>query len=53
MLEKKAFWNIVGKGEHAGGLHFLFCSKYFLPYRSKFQIFSHIYLVVCKMNAVN
>ena len=32
-LKKKAFENIVGKGENAGNQHFLLFPQLFLPYQ--------------------
>ena len=45
-LKKKAFENIVGKGENAGDQHFLLFPQCFLPVPK--QILSLIYFVVCK-----
>ena len=47
-LYKKPFENIVGKEENAGNQHFLLFPQRFLPFKNKFQLFSHIYFVVCK-----
>ena len=48
-LYKKSFKNIVGKGENAGNQHFFsFSHNVFYPFQNKFQVFSHIYFVVCR-----
>ena len=51
-LEKKTSENIVGKGENAGNQHFLLYQQCFLPVPEIFQFFSHIYVVICKINAL-
>ena len=38
-LEKKAFENIMGKGENAGNQHFLFFPQCFLPFPTQISIF--------------
>ena len=47
-LKKKAFENIVGKGENAGNQHFPLFQECFLPVPRQISILSHIYFVVCK-----
>ena len=40
MLKKRAFENIVGKGENAGNQHFLLFPQCFLPYQIQILPFS-------------
>ena len=48
-LEKKAFENIVGKGENAGVTSiFSFFHNVFYSSQRKFQFLTHNYFVVCK-----
>ena len=39
MLKKKAFENIVGKGENAGNQHFLLFPQYFTPIPNQISLF--------------
>ena len=47
-IEKKAFENIVGKGENADNQYFVLFSHCFLLIPQQTSILSHIYFVVCK-----
>ena len=43
-LKKKAFGNIVGKGENAGFQHFRLFPEYFVPFKTQVSIFwSHLF----------
>ena len=44
---KKAFENILGKGENAGNPYFPLCPKCFLLYQTA-KIFSSIFSIVCE-----
>ena len=44
IMSKKAFENIVGKGEHAGNQHVLLFPQSFLPFSNQISIFeSHLF----------
>ena len=48
---KKAFENIVGKGENAGNQHFLLFPQCFLPFLKQIPIFgSHLY---CRLQVLS
>ena len=51
-LKQRTFENIAGKGENAGNQHitsiFSFSHNVFYSSETKFEIFIHIYFVVCK-----
>ena len=51
-MRKKPFGNIVRKGENAKNQHFFFSHNVFYLSKHKFQFLSHIYVVVCKFNAL-
>ena len=46
--EKKAFENIVGKGENAGNQHFLLFHNVFYAVKERSHNVSSIWFVVCK-----
>ena len=46
-LRKKAFENILGKGENAGNQHFLLLPKCFLPFQKQISDFvSHLFCLL-------
>ena len=45
--KKKAFGNIVGKGENAGHQHFLLFPHFFPSFQIKLQFLSHTSFVIC------
>ena len=47
-LEKKAFENIVQKGENAGNQHFLLFKLHFLLFPTQISFSSHNCFLVCK-----
>ena len=47
-MERKAFENILEKGENAGNQHFLLFPQCFLFFQTRISILSQDYFVVCK-----
>ena len=49
-LEKKAFENIVGKGENAGNQHFLFFPAMFSFIRKRISVFKYLF---CRLQTLS